>query len=104
MVSENLAPLLYQIITLPLVTYADLSTLLQLLAHRYKDLDIRDRSRFYHQLLLTVSGEKVNLYIDAYIAMENTQDPRNSRNCMLLKCKSASNSGKMKPVNLDKPI
>ncbi len=53
------------IITLPLVTCADLSTLLQLLAHRYKDLDIRDRSRFYHQLLLTVSGEKVDL--DAYI-------------------------------------
>ena len=37
----------------------DISDLLQLIAQKYGDLDIEDRARFYHQLLLTVSGEKV---------------------------------------------
>ena len=37
----------------------DISDLLQLIAQKYGDLDIQDRARFYHQLLLTVSGEKV---------------------------------------------
>ncbi len=41
--------------------FLDLSTLLEVLAQQYKDLDICDRARFYHQLLLTVSGEKVDL-------------------------------------------
>ena len=37
----------------------DLSDLLQLIAEEYNDLDIRDRARFYHQLMLTVSADKV---------------------------------------------
>ena len=38
----------------------DLSELLQLMAKQYNDLDVRDRARFYHQLMLTVSGDKVS--------------------------------------------
>ena len=38
----------------------DLSELLQLMAKQYNDLDVRDRAGFYHQLMLTVSGDKVS--------------------------------------------
>jgi hypothetical protein len=38
---------------------ADLSTLLQQIAENYDDLDIQDRARFYYQLMLTVSADKV---------------------------------------------
>ena len=41
----------------------DLSEMLQLMATRYGDLDVRDRARFYHQLMLTVSGDKVSVKI-----------------------------------------
>ena len=37
--------------------------MLQLMATRYGDLDVRDRARFYHQLMLTVSGDKVSVKI-----------------------------------------
>ena len=47
------------LLCLALLCYLDISDLLQLIAQEYGDLDIEDRARFYHQLLLTVSGEKV---------------------------------------------
>jgi len=30
------------------------------MAKQYNDLDVRDRAAFYHQLMLTVSGDKVS--------------------------------------------
>lgn len=48
-------------------SHSDISDLLQLIAQKYGDLDIQDRARFYHQLLLTVSGEKVHVDVHTYV-------------------------------------